>query len=246
MDILRFEEACARVRNGERLIKGIGTKGEGSVHAVLKNYFEKDKQSQDMPIGRFIADIVGEDGIVEIQTSHFANLRDKLEAFLPVSRVTVVFPVYVNKDIVTMTHEGTVIAKRRSPLKGTAFDIFREIYPIASFLTDSNLSIHIMMLECEEYRIRQETDSKRAKPHVSDRFPTKLVDEIRIDSPEDWEQLIPCLRKSEFTSTDLINIHHISRKYASVALSVLHKGGILRRIGKGGNTFRYLYYKNTV
>ncbi|MBR4224789.1 MAG: hypothetical protein IKR73_08270, partial [Oscillospiraceae bacterium] len=233
-------------RRGERLIKGIGTRYEGSVHAVLKNYFVPDQSSQEISVGRFIADIVSEDGVIEIQTSHFKNLYDKLEAFLPVCHVTVVYPVYVNKDIVTISPEGTVIGRRRSPLKGTAYDIFRELFSIAPFLTNKALSIVIVMLECEEYRIKADTDGKREKPHVTDRMPTKLVGEIRIDRPEDWEQLIPCLRKTEFTSTELTNIYHVSRKYASIALSALYKGGILKRLGKRGNAFRYQYYKDTV
>ena len=39
-DRIKFDEACRTVYSGGRLIKGIGTKGEKSVHAVLKNYYE--------------------------------------------------------------------------------------------------------------------------------------------------------------------------------------------------------------
>ncbi|MBQ5316820.1 MAG: hypothetical protein J6I96_04630 [Oscillospiraceae bacterium] len=243
MDLIRFEEACKRVREGGRLIKGIGTKGEGSVHAVLKNYFENDQESQELSVGRHIADIVGERGIIEIQTSHFSALREKLAAFLPNTHVTVVYPVFLNKRIVSLSEDGEVLRSRISPLKGTAFEIFRELFPIAHFLKDKNLSFVIMILDCDEYRIPPAAIGKPARRHdrlsVTDRFPTKLIDEISIEVPCDWEKLIPCLRNDGYTTSDLSELIHLPRKYTSVALSVLHRGGIIKRIGKRGRSFTY-------
>ena len=249
-DRLRFEEACLHVNNGDRLIKGIGTKHEKTVHAVLKNYFEPFHDSQEQKIGGYIADIVGENGIIEIQTGQFSHLTDKLEVFLPVSHVTVVYPVYVKKKIVTIDGEtGEVKSRRTSPLKETAYEIFRELFPICRHLTNANLSFAIMLLECDEYRIPPESIGKkknrRGRLSVLDRIPTALIDEIHINCPEDWEQLIPCLFEKDYTTADLAVRAGISRETASMALSALFRGGIVSRTGKKGGAFTYRFFRQT-
>ena len=83
IDRLMFETACRTVTSGGRLQKGIGTKSERSVHAVLKNYFEPYHDSQEQKVGSYIADIVGESGIIEIQTASFSHLRESLLSFCP-------------------------------------------------------------------------------------------------------------------------------------------------------------------
>ena len=135
IDRLRFETACRTVTSGGRLQKGIGTKSERSVHAVLKNYFEPYHDSQEQKVGSYIADIVGESGIIEIQTASFSHLRGKLAEFLPISRVTVVYPVYVKKVIVTLDGDtGEVKSRRTSPLLKARHMIFlRSFSPYLNF-----------------------------------------------------------------------------------------------------------------
>lgn len=241
---LAFKEACRRVVTGGRLVKGIGTMGEGTVHAVLKNYYEPFLDSQERSIGGYVADIVGEDGIIEIQTGNFSRLRKKLPAFLGAARVTVVYPVYTKKRIVTLDSTTYEIKSRRtSPLKGSPYDIFTELFPISEFLTNEMLSIRIVMLECDEYRISPESLGKRKNRYgrlsVCDRVPTALVDEILISCPDDWAILIPCLFEKDHTSAELAAAAHISPDTARTALAALYRGGILERTGKKGNAYTY-------
>ncbi|MCM1579266.1 MAG: hypothetical protein NC078_10755 [Ruminococcus sp.] len=239
----RFLEACRLVAAGGRLKSGIGTMGESSVHAVLKNYFEPYQDSQELKIGGFVADIVGEDGIIEIQTGHFSALKGKLAAFLPAAAVTVVYPVYVKKRIVTVDGEGVLGKPRTSPLKESPYEIFREIFPIAEFLTNPSLRFAVMSLECEEYRIDPQLIGKkknrRGRLSVMDRMPTALVSEIRINSPEDWKQLIPCLYEKDFTAADLAEKAHIPLPTAQMAVSALFRGKVLARTGKRGRAYTY-------
>lgn len=246
----RFHNACELVRNGGRLKKGIGTKNESSVHAVLKNYFEQRQDAQEITIGKYTADIVGEDGIIEVQTSHFLALAEKLEAFLPAAHVTVVYPIYINKRIVYLNEDGSEKRARMSPLKGSLFNIFPEIFPIARFLTNNNLSFRLMIMDCDEYRISPlaigKTKNKNNKHSVFDRFPTRLIDEITISAPEEWVKLIPCLREKDFTVTDAAAAAHTARKNAAAALAVLYRGGVLERTGKKGRAFCYSFYRDNV
>lgn len=246
-DKLRFDEACRRILNGGRLIKGIGTKGESTVHAVLKNYYEPYQDRQEQSVGGYVADIIGEDGIIEIQTSQFSHLKEKLRAFLQVSRVTVVYPVYVKKKIITIDGDtGVIKSKRTSPLKESPYELFRELFPIAEFLKNENLSFRIVLLEADEYRIPPEClgkkKNRRGRLSVYDREPTALVDEIAIDNVYDWERLIPCLFDTDYTTADLALRAGISRADAQLALSALYRGGIVVRSGKEGNAFTYRFF----
>ena len=72
---------------------GIGTLGEKTLHAVLKYYFEPYEDNQEIKLGKYIADIVGENGVIEIQTQNFNSLRNKLENFLEFCDVVIVYPI---------------------------------------------------------------------------------------------------------------------------------------------------------
>ena len=88
-----FRIACERIIGTDRERSGIGTLGEKTLHAVLKNYFEPHKENQEIRIGSFIADIVNENGVIEIQTRQFNKLLRKLENFLEYCNVTIVYPI---------------------------------------------------------------------------------------------------------------------------------------------------------
>lgn len=81
MDCNRFQQACRQARESLRGQNGIGTIGEKTLHAALKAYYEPDAESHEIKIGRYIADIVGENGIIEIQTQSFDKLRKKTGGF---------------------------------------------------------------------------------------------------------------------------------------------------------------------
>lgn len=244
MDRQRFYEARNKVLNGEHVRAGIGTYGEKTVHAVLKNYFEPYADSHESRIGGFVADIVGENGIIEIQTGDFARLRKKLEAFLAVSRVTVVYPIARQKWIIPIDPEtGEWGKKRKSPSRGKPWDVFPELYKIKQFLSHENFRLCIVMLDVEEYRRPPETEGLkrgRRRGYVRyDRIPLELADEIHIDCLLDWGYFIPDGLPEEFTSSEFGSLSGAGRSYASFMLNVLTAAGAVTRIGKKGNSFLY-------
>ena len=77
----------------ERERFGIGTLGEKAVHAVLKFYYEPNRECHEIKCGDFVVDILSEEHIFEIQSRGFERLISKLDAFLRDYFVTVVYPV---------------------------------------------------------------------------------------------------------------------------------------------------------
>ena len=243
MDKLRFCEALKKVSDGEQLKRGVGTLGEKTVHAVLKNYFEPFTDSQEQKIGGFVADIAGENGIIEIQTKSFDKLRKKLDVFLTAAPVTIVHPVYSKLKIIKLDENGAVISRRTSPKKETFYDIFPELYKIKNCLSEENLTLHIVMLEAEEYRIAGDVKKPRRsrKDYVKyDKFPTEMIDELIIKRPADYLYFVPNeLRSYEFTANDLAAAAKINLPLARLTLNILTSLNVTEKVGARNR--RYLY-----
>ena len=135
------------------MTNSIGTLKEKSLHAVLKWYYEPDGSRHEIPVGDYIADIVGENGIIEIQTRGLSHLKPKLSGLLGLCRVTVVHPIIASRRIISVDgNTGEVISVRKSPKHETIYTEMRELYSLRGMLADSNLTLKFPILTADEYR----------------------------------------------------------------------------------------------
>ena len=237
----RFEVALQAVRETRRIQTGIGTLGEKTLHAVLKRTFEPYEGSHEVKIGGFVADIVGEDGIIEIQTRAFDRLRRKLDAFLPVAPVTVVYPVPRTKWLCWIDPEtGETTCRRKSPKTGTSCDIFSELYKIKPYLTNPNLRLCIVLLDVEEYRKLDgwSVDKKKGSTRY-ERIPLEIIDTVSINTTNDYKKFLPDTLISPFTSKEFKKVSGLSLKGAQTALNVLYSVDAVKRTGKRGKLNLY-------
>lgn len=241
LDHQRFLEAYEKIAFVNRERVGIGTLSEKTLHAVLKNYFEPNAQNQEIKIGSYYADIYTEEGIIEIQTKQFNKLRNKLAAFLPEYSVTLVYPIAYEKHLFWINQEtGEVSKGRRSPKKGSHYDIFKELYKIKNFLEHKNLKIIIMMVNIDEYRyLNGWSRDKKKGSYCCDRIPTGIVEEIHIKGVKDYEKMVPKELNTDFTSKDFALSGHIRRNVAQVVLNILYEVKAIERVGKEGNSYIY-------
>lgn len=226
-------------------VNGIGTLGEKTLHYILKQYYEPDESKQEIKVGRFVADIKNDAGIIEIQTRGFHNLRRKLEAFLPEYEVTVVYPVALTKWLLWIDEStGEITKKRKSPKVGIPCEICWELYKIKSLLLNPNLHFRIPLLQVEEYRILNgwSTDGKKGSTRY-ERIPVALTETIEISSLADYRKLLPHNLPEIFTVKDFQKAAKMSLHMAGIALHVLNWVGAVKRIGKTGNS--YLYHAQT-
>ena len=240
-DAEKFQDACEWVNKTLRAQNGIGTLGEKTLHAVLKQYFSPDINSQEQKFNGFVADIINEQGIIEIQTSNFDKLRRKLDVFLKDKDVTVIFPVAQTKWIYWMDNDtGAVSTKRKSPKKGAAWDILFEMYKIKSFLTHPGLHFCVILVDVAEFRnLNGWSRDKKKGSSRYDRVPIELVDEVYINDCGDYKKLIPENLKEPFTSRQYKAAAGMSLRQAQVALHVLHYVKVVKRVGKSGNSYLY-------
>lgn len=241
MDSLLFQNACDKVIDQVKEENGIGTLGEKTIHAVLKNYFAPNPKDHEIKIDRYYADIVTAQSIIEIQTRNFNTLRKKLDIFLEIMPVTIVYPIPHKKWLRWINEEtGEISSPRKSPKTGTPYKIFPELYRIKDYLLHPNLIIHIVLMDIEEYRyLNGWSKDKKKGASRSDGIPIKLIDEIILHTPEDYKNLVPDILTEPFTSKEFQKACKTSQKISQTSLNILHHLGALKRVGKIGNSYLY-------
>lgn len=236
-----FEAARKKIIGADRQRLGIGTLSEKTVHAILKNYYAPNEDSQEIPIENFVADIYIDGKIIEIQTRQFNKMRDKLKTFLPLYPVTICYPIPREKYLIWIDPESGELSKRRkSPIKGNVYQIFPELYKIKPFLKNKNISFRLVLMDMDEYKLSDGWGkNKHNNSSKFDRIPTALIDEIEIDCPEDYMQFVPYDLPEQFTTKQFAKEAHINTSLASVTLNILYYIGTVDRTGKNGNSYIY-------
>ena len=239
LDPFLFEEERLAVRESFTGISwvegdgGIGTMGEKSVHRVLKRCCSPFADGREVTIGNYVADVVGEHGIIEIQSARFDRLKDKLAAFLSCCPVTVVWPAEKEKWICMVDpHTGELKSRRKSPVHQTVYHIYPELYRLRSYLALPDLHFRIALLETEEYRYPNPKKGKRAVR--CDRIPLKLLGQVALDTPEDHLALLPEDLPERFGAKEIALGLRISEDLARIMLRVMESAGAVKQDGKEG------------
>ena len=237
-----FEEAKLKILGTQRQRLGIGTLAEKTVHAILKNYYEPREEKQEVPLAGYVADIFTGQEVIEIQTRQLDTMKDKLSVVLALDPVTVVHPIPREKWLIWVDQDsGALTPRRKSPLKGSPYTAFTELYGIKMFLNQKNLRLRLALLDIEEYKLQNGQRKGRKKGAASyDRIPLEFVQEVTVDSREDYLQFIPPdLADEDFTSKDFAQAARIKIPLAQTVLHVLYHVGAVDRVGKKGRLYLY-------
>ena len=221
--------------------KGIGTLSEKTLHAVLKLYYEPDEDKHEVAMSGYYADIYNDKGIIEIQTRQLNKLRDKLSVFLQDCHVTVVYPLPFNKWLSWVNPDnGEVQGRRKSPRHFTEYDAFYELYKIKSYLKNPNLSINLVLMDMEEYKLLNgwSYDKKRGSTRY-DRVPVGIRRIVKFDRIEDYMQLVPADLKEDFTVKDFAMAAGVSVEASRYTLNILNYLEIVKRTGRVKNGYVY-------
>ena len=241
VDHQRFEAAREAALSRTRGEGGVGTLSEKTLHATLKAYYEPDVESREVSIGGFVADIVGENGVIEIQTRGFDRLRKKLAAFLEVTRVTVVYPVPKIRWLRWVDPEtGEVSERKKTTAKGSAFDVFPELYKIKSLIAHPNFTLKIVLLELTDYRYLDGYGAKKKiRSTKGERVPDVLLEELVFEKPADYAGLLPAALEEPFTAKELAKAAKRPLGYGQPAVNVLTHLGVLERAGTQNRAYLY-------
>ena len=212
-EALRFKAIADEVMASPRFRMGshtspedaphIGTLREKRLHAAVKLYLCPDEACHERPVAdllpeegsggkarRMVADILTEGHIFEVQTGGFFPLKPKVEWYLTHTpcTVTVVHPIPAVKYLSWIDPaDGSILSRHKSPKRGRVRDVAKELYWLSDFIGNPRLSVRLLLLEVEEYRLADgwSRDGKRGSNRY-ERFPTELLGDVTLTAPEDY------------------------------------------------------------
>lgn len=217
----------------------IGTLSEKGLHADIKDFLARPGDRIEYPVEGFVADILRDDRIIEIQTRNFGAMRKKLAHLLGYYPVHLVHPIAVERMILWQDSDGRQIKKRKSPKKGRAIDIFRELVYIRDLIMHPNLTFEILMTREEVIRRQDPNRRKWNGWYVHDRRLVEVVDRIELGSYQDFRRLLPENLDIPFTNKELAAKLECSYRQAVAITYTMKRMGMLRVVGKRGNTILY-------
>ncbi len=221
---------------------GIGIYNEKRLHRILKRTFCQNDACFEVGVGRYIADVLEDGHITEIQCGPFAPLKAKLKYYLSETDYTVcvVHPIIVKRTVIRAEREsGEVKSVRVSPKKEDICTAIADIYPIGEFLTNERLTIRIMLVEAEEYRYSERVRYRKSGAYDSELFPTELVGSAELNTREDYLAYFTSELHGEFTAKDFAPYTRLRGRRLYSFLNVLSDVGVLRREKKGKNVKYY-------
>jgi len=216
----------------------IGTYNEKRFHRVYKRLVTEDASCYEVRIGRYVADVLCDGHITEIQTGSFRPLTEKLRYYLNETdcTVNVVKPIVAEKRIIrTERDTGEILSDKRSPKRGRPTDILPDIYHISEFIGDPRFSLTIELISAEELRFSDRVRYRRSGAYDSDLIPVSSITTITVTTPLDLKLLLPPpLLTAPFTSSDFSRQTTLRSRRLSFSLNTLISLNLLERerIGK--------------
>ena len=237
-----FNEACARVREGDLPTQSIGVLQEKPLHATLKWWLDDNLHHHEitLPCGK-VADIFDGVTVTEVQTGSFTPLRKKLEVLLDTYPVTVVHPVVRRKYLTWIDPEtGESTEPRKSPRVGSFADGGKQLIYILPLLGHPNLTVRLVLMDAEEQRIADGwgNDGKRGS-HRAVLLPISVEDILDLRCPADYAALIPAALPDKFTAQQFGKAAKMQGRHLNGTLKVLLDRGVLKRETKEGNAWIY-------
>jgi len=217
---------------------------ESSLHRKLKYQYAGKGGKTEVSAGEYVADGRRKDGeYIEVQTGSFGPLKDKVKELSASGSVRIIHPVAIKKIIEVYkpgSPLGALLYRRKSPLKGSPWDIFDALLSAPLLPLIKGLSIEIVLVDILEKRIKDGKGSWRRKGiSLYDKELAACHESVLLKKPADYLRFIPFKKKEEFTSSLLAEREGVNSNTARKALYVLTKMEVVKRKGKNGNAWVY-------
>jgi len=218
-------------------VSTIGVLREGPLHAAVKAMLARPGDRLEVPIGRFVIDLVRANGeLVEVQTGGFAPLGPKLDALLDEHRFRIVYPVAAERRIVRVNEHGEITSVRRSPRRGSVVEVFDKLVAFPSLLTHPHLTVEVLLLREDHVRSGRAARTGRRTRDPGERRLVDVVDRVELRGLEDVVTILPALPSRPFSTRELAAVLSCNVLIAQRTAYCLRTIGIIEAAGKRGRT----------
>ena len=218
----------------------VGLLNEKPLHAALKAWYARAGDRTEVPVDGSFIDIVHDGLLIEIQTRGFAALKRKLEKLVTRHPVRLVYPIASEKWILRLADDGvTLLGRRKSPRRGSEYDLFRELVSFPHLVAHPNFSLEVLLIQEEEVRRRVSRLNWRRGWDTAERRLLQVVDHRLFVSPADLAALIPKSLDVPFTTDELAETIGRPRRLAQQMAYCLRCMGVLSDVGRQGCAVRY-------
>jgi hypothetical protein len=213
---------------------------ESSLHHELKSRYRGDGGQCEVACEGFRADAVSPGGDwIEVQSGALGPLRGKLERLLPSRRVLVVKPVVVERRIIRRSRpDGEDLSTRRSPRRGSLWDVFDDLVGLVRVFPHANLRLDVLGVAVDEVRVpcRRRPGfavvDRRLRDVCTSR-PLTTAGDLWSLLPDPWEP------GRTFTTQDLSRQLSRGAAFAQRVAYCLRLSGAACVVGKVGNRLVY-------
>lgn len=219
----------------------IGTLRERSLHAHLKRLYTEPGDRVEEKMEGYWVDIRRGESVIEIQTGSFASMKRKLQALLPTRPVRIVHPVAVEKWITKVAADGsTFVNRRKSPKRGSLYDLFDELVSFPQLILDPNFSVEVVLIKEEELRCEDGHGSWRRKgTSIKDHILLEVASRDIFLTGRDFLRLLPAGWTGPSTNRELAKA--LKQPYFRIARMTycLVRMEMIRAVGKAGNAILF-------
>ena len=240
-DRVKFENLLRDAAVLGRDSAGIGTYKEKSLHYILKNFFCPNKDFHETSYKGYIADIMKDGYITEIQSSSLSGMKGKLDAFLEENCVRIVFPIIEKRNIVWVDPEsGDMKRSPRSVSSENIYVLICQLIYILDYLRDPSLTVTAVTLCADDYRLLNGRGrDRKIGAEKLDCVPTELIDIFDLVFPDDLARFIPEKLPEAFTRDEFSKATRLRGRALWAVLKVMLEMRVIVRLENDGRRYRY-------
>ncbi|MDF1563716.1 MAG: hypothetical protein P1V51_11780 [Deltaproteobacteria bacterium] len=213
----------------------IGTLNEGALHAALKDHYARPGDEFEVPLEGFVIDIRRPGQLVEIQTGSFGAMGRKFDRLLEEHRILLVHPIALRTYL---RRPGQ--RERRSPKRGSLYDLFEELVSIPTLLDHPNLSLDVVLVSVTQVQV-PDARARRGRGgfRTVDRELREILETHHFGGAGDLAALLPADLPREFTTSSLAARLGAPRAVAQRMVYCLRALEVITEVGRDRSGSRY-------
>lgn len=217
----------------------IGSLNESALHKSLKELKAVDGDVIECPVDGYIVDIKQSNRLVEIQTSNLHRIVPKIKDLVEKYSLHLVYPIAARTTITKSLDNGSE-KQRRSPKKGTVYEVFAALVAAPTLITHPHFSLEVAMIHEEQVRVFDDQKGWRRRHWVIvERRLIELIATHCFYGAKDLWMLFAGRLPAEFTTKDIAESVQITRRLAQQAVYCLRHCGTIDIVGKKRNELIY-------